>query len=370
MKQLEKKYKRIVVKIGSSLFYCNGEKSLHNPPFYKGGKFRGDFSSLFEIVRQITQLVNEGKEVVVISSGAIALGMSVMNLESRPKEVSWLQALAAIGQNELMDVYRDLFKKHNLNCSQVLLTWDDFDSRPRYLNAKNTLLTLLKLGSVPVINENDTISTDEIRFGDNDRLSALVSTLINADLLIILSDVDGLLDKDKKTVIKIVDEITPQIKSLALPTNRKTSVGGMITKIEAAKISVDSGIPCVIANGRRKDIIINTIDKPQNYGTLFVSKGLLKAKERWLAFGTKPKGKVFVDEGAKKALLNKKSLLSVGVSGIEGNFECSDIISIVDKQGNEFARGKICVSCKQLDKIKGIRFEKEVVHCDNIVILS
>lgn len=355
MKLSEKNYNRIAVKIGSSLFYCEDKKL--------------DFSLLSEIVRQISQLVKEGKKVVIISSGAIALGMSVLNLESRPKQISQLQALAAIGQNELMDAYRNLFKKYGLNGSQVLLTWDDFDDRQRYLNAKNTLLTLLKLCSVPVINENDTIATDEIRFGDNDRLSALVSTLINADLLIILSDVDGLLDKDNKTTVKAVYEITPQIKSLARPTNRKTSVGGMITKIEAAKINVDSGIPCVIANGRRKDIIIDAVTKPYDCGTLFLPKGCLTARERWIAFGTKPKGRVMVDQGAKQALLNKKSLLSVGVSSIDGSFECGDIVSIADKQGNEFARGKICVSCKDLDMIKGGRFEKEIAHCDNIVIL-
>lgn len=355
MKQSERRFKRIVVKIGSSLFY-SGRKKL-------------DFSLLAGVTRQISQLGKEGKEVVVISSGAIALGMSVLNLKERPKQVSQLQALAAIGQNELMDVYRDLFKRDNLICSQVLLTWDDFDNRLRYLNARNTLFTLLSVGSVPIINENDAISSDEIKFGDNDRLSALVAALINADLLIILSDVDGLLDKDRKTVIRIVPEITLGIRSLALSTTKKTSVGGMLTKIQAAKISVDSGIPCVIANGRRKDIILDAIAKPEVCGTLFVSKGQLKARERWLAFGTKPKARVIVDEGAKKALLNKKSLLSVGVVDTEGNFECGDIVGIADKQGNEFARGKVSVSNLQLDKIKGLRFEKEIVHCDNMAIL-
>ncbi len=357
MKPLEKNYKRIVVKIGSSLFYGMGKKRL-------------DFDLLRGITNQISNLVKEKKEVVIVSSGAIALGMSVLGLESRPKELSFLQAIAAIGQNELMNNYREFFKKNGINCGQVLLTWEDFDNRNRYLNAKNTLLNLLKLKAVPVINENDTISTDEIKFGDNDRLSALVSSLINADLLVILSDVDGLLEKDKKTVVKVVDEITPQIKALASPTDKHTSVGGMITKIEAAKISVDSNIPCVIANGRRTDILSTIAYRPQESGTIFLpKKDYLAAKARWIAFGAKPKGKVIVDEGAKKALVNNKSLLSVGVRGSEGNFECGDIVSISDEQGNEFARGKVCVSCGQLDKVKGRRSEKEVMHCDNIVIL-
>ena len=216
MKQLGKNYKRIVVKIGSSLFYSG--KNL-------------DTLRLVGIVSAISELIRtEGREAIIVSSGAIALGMNSMKLKSRPKDLSFLQAAAAIGQGLLMDSYSEYFKKYGKTCAQVLLTRDDFDSRQRYLNAKNTLLKLLELGVVPIINENDTVSTDEIKFGDNDRLSALVATVIGADLLIILSDVDGLLDKDKK-VIRVVDEITPQIKALACTTNKKTCVGGMITKI-------------------------------------------------------------------------------------------------------------------------------------------
>lgn len=350
-------YKRIVVKIGSSLFYSRENKL--------------DFVLLEDIVRQISRLAKESKEVIVVSSGAIALGMAVLKLDSRPKELNYLQAIAAIGQSELMNNYRRLFNKNSLNCAQVLLTWDDFNDRKRYLNAKNTLSALIKLGSIPVINENDTISSDEIRFGDNDCLSALVSGLINADILAILSDVDGLLMKDKKTVVPIVDEITPQIKALASSTNKTTSVGGMTAKINAAKICVNSGIPCVVANGRKQDIIFSILACPQEAGTVFLpKKDYLIAKKRWIAFGTKPKGKVYVDEGAKKALLEKRSLLSVGVTEAKGEFDCGEIVRIVDKEGNEFARGKVCVSCRQLEKIKGKRSEKEVVHCDNIVILS
>jgi glutamate 5-kinase len=356
---LEKNYKRIVVKIGSSLFY-SADNTFDSEIF-------GNLCS------QITSLVKEAREVIVVSSGAIALGMQVLGLKDRPKELSDLQAAAAIGQNELMNAYRKFFGK-GWFCAQILLTWDDFNDRERYKNAKQTLLALLGprkyhfQGIVPIINENDTVSTDEIKFGDNDQLSARVSALISADLLIILSDVDGLLDKNKK-VIPVIYEITQEIKELANPTNKKTCVGGMVTKIEAAKIAVDSGIPCVIANGRQQNIISLVTKEPERYGTLFIPKKGLKERKRWIAFGTKPKGKIIVDDGAKRALLNQKSLLAVGVIGVEGIFSSGDTVSVVDTQHVEIARGKISVSNKTLEKVKGERFDKEIIHRDNIVIL-
>jgi glutamate 5-kinase len=355
LKQSAKSYKRIVIKIGSSLFRTGNDL---------------DFSFVQDITRQIVRLRQEGREILLVSSGAIALGMSLLKLACRPKDLSQLQAVAAIGQSELMDTYRGLFEKNSgPSCAQVLLTWEDFDSRKRYLNAKNTLLTLLKLGSVPIINENDTVSTEEIKFGDNDRLSALVATAVSADLLVMLSDIDGLLGEDRKTVVRIVDEITPRIKKLACPTEKATSVGGMITKLEAARIAIDSGIPCVIANGRRQDIVNLAVNNPQECGTLFISKKNLDARERWIAFSTKPKGKIIVDAGAKNALLNRKSLLAVGVVTAEGGFDQGDIVSIAEAQSSEFARGRSNLSRRQLDKVKGRRFDKEVIHSNNIVIL-
>ena len=253
--QSPKKYKRVVVKIGSSLFTSKG-KTL-------------DTISLGNIAKQITELVNQGREVVVVSSGAIAMGMSILKLANRPKELRGLQASAAIGQHELMHIYKQAFAKLGLNCAQLLLTWDDFLDK-RYLNAQHTLNTLLKLKCVPIINENDSVATEEIRFGDNDQLSALVAILVNAQLLIILSDVDGLLDKNKQ-VIRRVDKITAQIKSLACPTSKKTCVGGMITKITAARIAVEAGIPCVIANGAKSGIIRKLAENPFSQGTIFTS---------------------------------------------------------------------------------------------------
>lgn len=354
MKKSAAGYKRIVIKIGSSLLY-SGKSGLENG-------FAG------EITSQISALINDGNEIVLVSSGAIALGMSILKLHERPKDLAHLQAAAAIGQHELMDVYSRSFKQKGFNCAQLLLTWEDFDDRKRYLNAKNTLGALLKLNCVPVINENDTVSTDEIKFGDNDRLSALVSILVGADLLIILSDVDGLLNKEKK-VIPVVSEINHEIKSLACPTDKKTCVGGMITKIEAARIAVNSGVPCVIACGRRKDIILSVMQEPEKFGTLFVPKKGLSARKHWIAFGTKPKGRIMVDDGAKKALINKKSLLSVGVLSASGAFESGDIVSVIDEESSEFARGKAGLSRRQLDKVKGSHSDKEVIHRDNIVIL-
>ncbi len=317
----EGNYKKIVVKVGSSLF-CSA---------------KGEFEQIVlnNLIRQLNTLDQDEKvKFVIVSSGAIALGMLRLKLLARPGDLAVLQAAAATGQNILMDSYSKAFKGRNI--AQLLLTWDDFNNRTRYLNARKTLDTLLKLGCVPIVNENDTVSTEEIKFGDNDRLSALVATLIDADLLIILSDVEGLLDRDKK-LIKVVSEINPQIKSLACPSEKKTSVGGMITKIEAAKISMDSGIPCVIACGKSKDIISRVTHDPFSQGpwTVFTPKKALAGRDRWIAFGAKSKGKIIVDDGAQKALINNKSLLSVGVMGIENNFESGSVVSLVNKSGCE-----------------------------------
>jgi glutamate 5-kinase len=259
----EKNYKRIVVKVGSSLF-CSADGVL-------------DEEILCNITSQITALITQGKEVIVVSSGAIAMGMHVLGIKKRPEDLASLQAAAAVGQNELMHVYRKFFGNGWFG-GQILLTRDDFNDPKRYSNARNTIEALLEKRSyrlngavVPIINENDTVATEEIKFGDNDRLSAMTAVLVSADLLVILSNVDGLLDKNKKVVRKVC-EITPAIKAMAYPTKKNTSVGGMITKIEAAKIAVDAGIPCIIANGHRRNIILSVVKTPDKCGTLFAPK--------------------------------------------------------------------------------------------------
>ena len=354
------KVKRIVIKIGSSMF-CSSENTV-------------DPAILESIVReQIARLVEDGAQVCVVSSGAIALGMNILGLAERPKKLAELQAAAAVGQNALMNAFQKAMPK-NFHCAQVLLTWEDFTDRERWLNARSTLTQLMSGAYegklvIPVINENDTVSTNEIRFGDNDQLSARVACLISADLLVILSDVDGLYGADKKT-IPVVECICADVRRLACPTTRKTTVGGMITKIDAAKITVDSGIPCVIANGRRKGVILDAVRDASSAGTLFLPKtDGLDERRRWIAFGSKPKGSVTVDEGAKKALLNKKSLLSVGISAVCGKFIAGDIVSVCDAAGEKIAAGKIDIDSACLERVKGKRSEREVIHRDNIVLL-
>ncbi|TAN62491.1 glutamate 5-kinase, partial [bacterium] len=265
----KKSFSRIVVKVGSSLM-CARDGRLN-------------LRYLSAIARQINALLENKKEVVLVSSGAIACGMSLLNLKQRPREIAGLQAAAAIGQNELMGIYRKLFGGHKRICAQLLLTWEDFEERPRYLNVRKTVLTLLRRKAVPIINENDTVATDEIRFGDNDKLSSLMASLIGADLLIILSDVEGLYRLPGKEVIRRIEKITPEVSALCCNTDKQTCVGGMSSKIEAIKIASHSGIPAIIASGKSPDAIFKAASG-QTVGTLFLPQGKnLEARKRWIA---------------------------------------------------------------------------------------
>jgi len=341
-------------------------------------------SRIKNIAAQTSQLIEKGYKVVIVSSGAIGAGMAALRLKTRPQSLPKLQACAAVGQSELMKVYSRLFKDKNHVVAQVLLTQDDLNSRQRYLNAKNTIFTLLDSGVIPIINENDTVSTDEIKLGDNDRLSSLVANLIDAEKLIILTDVDNLYkygaDK-KKTPIYKVKAITRDIESLAGGTSGRLGIGGMITKIQAAKITTGSGIACHVANGKR-DAILLDIEKGKKVGTLFEPcKSSFSAKKKWIAFGSKKKGTLVVDKGAKEALVErKKSLLSSGIVRVEGNFHVGDTVGVSDEKRHEFARGLANYSSKEVDKIKkvktdriekilGYKYYDEVVHKDNLVIL-
>jgi len=308
------------------------------------------------VVAQIVALRRQGKQVVLVSSGAIAAGMTALGLKARPKKLEQLQACAAIGQGKLMAGYDALFGQHNLHVAQVLLTHDDLRSRHRHLSARNTLLQLLADGVIPIINENDTVAVDEIKFGDNDRLSALVATLVDADLLVILSHIEGVWDADKKR-IPIIPAINREIEALAGGTDRVTSVGGMKSKIESAKIVTRAGIPLVIADGERADVLA-AILAPEDVGTLFLPKSArLESRKRWIAFFQKPAGTLIVDDGAKRALCDAgKSLLAKGVARTEGDFAPGNVVSICGTDGVEFARGLT-------------RDGDVIVHRDDLVIL-
>lgn len=335
---------------------------------------------LKDLVRQTCAIIDKGIKVVLVTSGAIGAGMGILGLKRRPKNLRELQAVAAIGQSQLMKFYDEDFKGHGRMAGQVLLTREDLEDRKRYINAENTICTILEYGAVPIINENDTVSADEIKFGDNDTLASLVTNLLGADLLIILSDVDGLYGA-KGGVIDIVKEITSEIEELARGTDKETSVGGMATKIRAAKVVTESGIPLVIANGRTGNVLLRLLDR-EKIGTLFIPKlNKMAAKKRWIAFSSRSKGAVFVDVGARHAVSEKhKSLLASGITGVEGDFEAGDIVSIKDSEAKDFARGLVNYSSREIEKIKGAKSKEigsrlgykyydEVIHRDNLVIV-
>lgn len=357
-----KNFKRIVVKVGSSVL--------------TEGKTKIVEANLRRIVKHVADLISQGKEVVLVSSGAIACGLSYMGVQKRPSALSELQAASAIGQNILMQAYTAELSNHKIKCAQILLTRDDFHERKRYLNIKNTISSLFNLGVVPIVNENDTVSIDEIKFGDNDMLSALVAMLIEADGLEILSDIEGLCktyDKEKKTykdLIKKVEKITPDIKIFASGTNSDACIGGMESKIEAIKIATNVGIPVVLTDGSRPNLNIDFVNPDQSDGTFFGASSNYNLRASWIAFGAQAKGKIIIDDGAKKAILNKTaSLLSPGIASISGNFQAKDVVDITDKNGAVLAKGITNYSSQQLDKIKGKKAEKEVVHRNDLVLL-
>ena len=330
-----------------------------------------DPAQLGQLVAQIAAQRKAGKEIVIVSSGAVGAGMGVLGYEKRPAELAELQACAAVGQSRLMAHYGELFAKHDLHVAQVLLTHEDLEHHERHLNARNTLVTLLGRGVVPIINENDAVSLAELKFGDNDKLSALVASLLPADLLVILTTVDGVLEnfgKANPKTISTIEKIDVEVEKLGGGTSSETAVGGMKSKIEAAKIAVRSGIPLVIASGKKKGALANILTG-EDEGTLFVAQSnKLQGRKRWIAFFHHPKGAIFVDNGAKKALREDgKSLLPPGVSRCEGNFEAGDVVRICDLDGTEFARGIARFGAAEIREKKLARVE--IVHRDDLVIL-
>ena len=338
----KKSSKLLVIKLGTRVLTSGKTKNF-------------DEATVKNIVNQVSTLIERGTKVVIVTSGAIGAGMGILGLRVRPQSLPKLQACAAVGQSEVMKLYSRLFKAHGHVAAQVLLTQDDLNSRQRYLNAKNTIFTLLGSGVVPIINENDTVSTEEIRFGDNDRLSSLVANLIGADKHFMLTDVDNVYKYSagkKRTPLYNVKSITKDIESLAGKAKGHESVGGMITKIQAAKVVTGSGIACHIANGKTKDILLQ-IENGEKVGTLFdPCESCLTAKKKWIAFSSKKKGALVVDKGAKEALVErKKSLLASGITKVEGTFHIGDAVGICDESGHEFARGLVNYNSKEVDKI-------------------
>ncbi len=364
--------RRIVVKVGTStLAYPNGKLNLEQ---------------IERLVRQLSDLRNQDKEVVLVSSGAIGAGMGKLNLSERPRTIPENQAVAAIGQGVLLHIYEKMFSEYGQATAQLLLTRSDLENRKRFLNGRNTLLTLLKLGVIPIVNENDTVAFEEIKFGDNDTLAALVGTLIDADLIILLTDIDGFYSGDPRkdrtaeriSVVRAIDE---ELTGLAGGVGSKFGSGGMVTKLMAASIAVNAGIPLMIGDGADPHIL-RRLTSGEDVGTLFLPNEMRPhLRKKWIAFGSHPAGSVTVDAGARAALVEHgRSLLPSGVLSAEGEFSAGDVVEIRDPAGREFARGIVNYSREEVDRIKGRKSGEirailgykdfdEVIHRDNLSLI-
>jgi glutamate 5-kinase len=370
--EIIKKVRRVVIKIGSSV--------LTDPAISI------NFNAFASIVDQIAWIKENGIEPVIISSGAIAIGLRKIGLKQRPQSIPLKQAAAAVGQSGLMENYERFFKEKNLKIGQVLLTNLILKERPLFLNARNTLFALLELGIIPIINENDSVVVDEIKLGDNDNLATITTNLVEADLLIILTDQDGLFEADPQTnkdarLIPLVKKIDKKLESLASTKRSAHGVGGMETKIAAAKNATTYGIPVVMANGRVHGIL-EAIFRGKDVGTLFLPEtSKLKSRKHWIAFTLKPKGKLSIDHGAEEAILKMgKSLLAIGITKTEGDFQFGDSVSILNQRQKEIARGLVNYSSfeikrikgaptKEIERILGYKYYDEVINRDDLVIL-
>ncbi|MCK4622605.1 MAG: glutamate 5-kinase [Desulfuromonadales bacterium] len=362
--------KRVVVKIGSGVL--SNAAGLEN-------------QQVAAIAEDVCALLDRGLEVILVSSGAVAAGKGQLGISGRPQTIPQKQAAAAIGQTLIIRAYKETFLARDYNVAQVLLTRDDLSNRRRYLNARNTMMTLLEYGVTPVVNENDTVVVEEIRFGDNDNLSALVTSLVEADLLIILSDVDGLYDSNpvdnpRAELIPVVERVTPTIEAMGGSSRGSLGTGGMITKLKAAKKAALSGVGTLIVNGRSPHILTR-IFAGEEVGTYVLpAQSRLTARKQWIAFSKKPRGKLLIDEGGQQAVIKRgKSLLPSGVCGVDGGFERGDAVRLCDRDGHEFARGVISYSLAEtlqimgkqsveIEKILGYKYRDEVVCRDNLVL--
>jgi glutamate 5-kinase len=364
---------RIVIKIGTNIL---------------ADRTQGiNLERIDSIARAVSSWHAQASQVAVVSSGAIGAGVAALQLRERPRTIPEKQATAAVGQPLLMVAYENAFRKLGCPIGQMLLTKDDFANRARYVNAKNTFAALFERGVVPIVNENDSVAVEEIRLGDNDNLSALVATLIEADLLVILTDRDGLYSDDPSTnsrasLIPLVENITPQIEKLAKNTKSELGTGGMTTKVQAARRCVSAGIAVIIANGKKP----NTLDelvRGRQTGTLFLpSQKKLNRRKQWIGFVSTSRGFLVVDDGARNALVRKHmSLLPSGILEIHGEFNANDTIAVRDASGKDIARGVTHFSSSDLARIKGKKSSDigsilsrkshdEVIHCDNLVLIG
>jgi glutamate 5-kinase len=361
----------IVIKVGSSTVTgCDG---------------RIDHEYLAQLADQVAVLREAGDRTVVVTSGAIAAGLEALGIDSRPADIPTLQATAAVGQVRLVDAYRQLLNARGVMVGQVLVTRHDVAQRQQYVNACHTLERLLDLGIVPIVNENDTTAVEEIRFGDNDNLAALVGMMVHADLVILLTDIGGLYSADPRCnaqarLVERVDAVTDEHVASAGGPGSSMGSGGMATKLEAARALMRAGIPLVVADGRRPDVVIDAA-AGQPVGTLFAGgAAAVKGRKLWLAYAGHPRGSVVIDDGAKEALcLRGKSLLPAGVVDVTGSFVIGDPISLIDTGGRELGRGLAGMSAQDLKKVRGLRSAdiggvlpgwdgSEVVHRDHLVI--
>ena len=371
-REAPRRARRLVVKVGSGLLTDDG------------GVRTATFG---QVARQVAALMESGRQVVVVSSGAIAVGSQTLGWDHPGRSIPEKQAAAAVGQPGLIELYRRRFARSDLRVAQVLVTRSGLQSRERFLNARHTLLELLRLGVVPIVNENDTVATDEIRFGDNDNLSATVVNLVGADLLVILTDVDGLHREPPRPgqpappLYGVVDEIDAEVQRAAAGSSRAFGRGGMTTKLEAARAAARGGASTVLCNGRRRDVLLR-VARGEPVGTLFPAGDRMGSRKHWLAFTADVRGALELDEGAVRAVVERgKSLLPAGVCATRGEFGIGDPVACIDGSGREVARGLTAYSSDAIERIAGLPTRRivpvlgysngnEVIHRDDLVVVS
>ncbi|HJU04897.1 MAG TPA: glutamate 5-kinase [Nitrospiraceae bacterium] len=370
--QIVKQAKRVVVKVGTSLV-ASREAGL-----------RPD--RIEQLADDLAAIKQTGRDVLLVSSGAIVSGIRKLGLAAYPKSLPIKQAAAAVGQSRLMWAYEKAFERLGRQVAQVLLTHQDLADRRRFLNARHTLTTLLEYGVIPIINENDTVSVDEIRFGDNDTLAGAVAHLVDADLLIILSDVDGVFTDDPRhnpaaTLIPLISEVTKEVEQRAGGTAKFEGTGGMATKIQAAKQVAEYGVATLIMTGERPGLLPAIFDGTEAGTLILPSNRRLPSRKHWIAYTLRPKGQITLDDGAVDALVRRgKSLLPSGIVDIKGDFNPGDAVTCLDRQGKEWAKGLVNFSSALLEKMKGLKTAaiqqtlgmqeyEEAIHRDNLVIL-